>query len=368
MQDLYKVLNNDERAVYSLRALYKDYGYAQYKMSKFEEYDLYVKNKEFLVSDSVITFTDTDGKLMALKPDVTLSIIKSNKDLKSGVKKVFYNENVYRVSKGTRAFKEIMQVGLECQGDIDEYTVTEVLLLAVKSLESISENYVLDISHLGLVSAVIDELNLSNEGKKNILSCLGEKNLEGVLAVCKDESVDENSAKILSSLTSLYGTPNKIISAIKGMKLSARAKVALTELEHIVLELNRLGALKNVNVDFSVVNDMGYYNGIVFKGFINGIPTSVLSGGQYDLLMKKMGINKGAIGFAVYLDALGKLNEEKNDFDVNTIVLYSEKTKLSAVSDAVEREKKLGASVLAVTILPDKLKYAKVIDLSKGEN
>ena len=88
------VLRDDERAVFALRALYGKYGYAQYKMSKFEEYDLYALNKEFLVSDNVITFTDTDGKLMALKPDVTLSIIKNGKDTEKAVQKVFYNENV----------------------------------------------------------------------------------------------------------------------------------------------------------------------------------------------------------------------------------------------------------------------------------
>ena len=66
-------LKDDERAILSLRALYGKYGYLPYKMSKFEEYDLYVKNKDFLVSDSVITFNDTNGKLLALKPDVKLS-------------------------------------------------------------------------------------------------------------------------------------------------------------------------------------------------------------------------------------------------------------------------------------------------------
>ena len=70
-----RVIKNDERAIFALRSLYRRYGYAQYKMSRFEEYDLYVRNKDFLVSDSVITFTDTNGKLMALKPDVTLSIV-----------------------------------------------------------------------------------------------------------------------------------------------------------------------------------------------------------------------------------------------------------------------------------------------------
>ena len=56
------VLKNDEKAVFQLRSLYRKYGYSQYKMSKFEEYDLYVRNKNFLVSDNIITFTDTDGK------------------------------------------------------------------------------------------------------------------------------------------------------------------------------------------------------------------------------------------------------------------------------------------------------------------
>ena len=75
-----KTLKAGEIAIYKLRELYESFGYSQYKMSKFEEYDLYVRNKSFLVSDHIITFTDTDGKLMALKPDVTLSIVKNSRD------------------------------------------------------------------------------------------------------------------------------------------------------------------------------------------------------------------------------------------------------------------------------------------------
>ena len=58
------LLKNEELAVFRLRSLYSDFGYTQYKMSKFEEYDLYVRNKDFLISDRVITFTDTNGKLL----------------------------------------------------------------------------------------------------------------------------------------------------------------------------------------------------------------------------------------------------------------------------------------------------------------
>ena len=54
-------LEPGERTTLRLRALYSENGYTPYRMSKFEEYDLYAGNKDFLVSDNVITFTDTDG-------------------------------------------------------------------------------------------------------------------------------------------------------------------------------------------------------------------------------------------------------------------------------------------------------------------
>ena len=97
------LLKREERAVFELRSLYQKYGYRQYKMGKFEEYDLYVRNKDFLVSDGIITFTDTNGRLMALKPDVTLSIIKNSTDAPGCLHKVYYNENVYRISGSRRA-------------------------------------------------------------------------------------------------------------------------------------------------------------------------------------------------------------------------------------------------------------------------
>lgn len=116
MEELEKVLRREEQAIFSLRSLYRKYGYRQYKVNKFEEYDLYAHNKSFLVSDSVLTFTDTNGKLMALKPDVTLSIIKNSKDGEAALQRLYYNETVYRAADAYGGFREIMQTGLECIG------------------------------------------------------------------------------------------------------------------------------------------------------------------------------------------------------------------------------------------------------------
>ena len=137
------ILRSEESVIYKLRGLYRSYGYSYFKMSKFEEYDLYSTNKDFLVSDGVITFTDTSGKLMALKPDVTLSIVKNFRRAEGSIRRVYYNENVYRTTDKSAGYREIMQTGLECLGDISDYNLCEVVYLASESLKTISSGSVL---------------------------------------------------------------------------------------------------------------------------------------------------------------------------------------------------------------------------------
>lgn len=309
--DILNVLSREERAAFTLRALYAEHGYAQYKMSKFEEYALYVKNKDFLVSENVITFTDTDGKLLALKPDVTLSIIKNSKDVADGLMRVYYNENVYRVSRGTRSFKEIMQAGVECLGAVDVGIITEVLFLAAKSLDVLSERNVLEISHLDIVSGIIDAFSVSETGKKELFLQLGAKNAQGVEAVCREEGLTEAQTGLLKKLVTLYGAPEKVLPKLECFKINDVCKQAVEQLASVVAQLAKMGVDEKLRIDFSVVGDRNYYNGIAFKGFVEGLPVGILSGGQYDKLMRRMHKTAKAIGFAVYLDELSKLPAER---------------------------------------------------------
>jgi len=361
------VFENDEKIIFKLRELYSKYGYAKYRMSKFEEYDLYVRNKDFLVSENIITFTDVDGKLMALKPDVTLSIIKNSRDVSGGVQKMYYNENVYRASKETRAFKEIMQTGLEAFGDIDSYCISEVVLLAAKSLECISDDFVLDISHMGIVSGALGSIEVSEAGRKAMLKALGEKNIAGVLAVCREEGIDEADADMLKKLVTIYGAPCDVIEKLKSAASGEVFKRAISELEDIAQVLAENGCLDKARIDFSVVNDMSYYSGVVFKGFVNGVPEGVLSGGQYDNLMKKMSRKNGAIGFAVYLDVLERLYEDNRDYDVDAVLIYDENAKLSDINSAVKAITQSGESVVAQKTKPEKIRYKKLLKLCNAE-
>ena len=310
MNNILSTISAEERAAFSLCALYEGAGYQKYRMSKFEEYALYVQNKDFLVSENVITFTDTDGKLLALKPDVTLSIIKNTRP-QDGVMKVYYKENVYRVSKGTRSFKELMQAGLECLGDVTTETVIEVLSLAKQSLDYISEENVLEISHLDIVSGVLSAFSVSEEGQREILLHLGEKNESGIRAVALREGLSQENASFLSRLVTLYGAPEKVLSELDALAITPALEAAIAELRAIVAGLASLGIKDKLIIDFSVVNDMNYYNGIAFKGFVNGVPVGILSGGEYDGLLKKMQKNEKGIGFAVYMDELSRLADMK---------------------------------------------------------
>ena len=214
------LLTRNERRVLALRTLYGKAGFLPFRMSKFEEYDYYAGNKEFLVSDSVITFTDTNGKLMALKPDVTLSIIKSIVDRPDEIRKVYYNENVYRVDKGTGAFREIPQAGLEVFGKIDEKTLGETVLLAAKSLSVFSEDYKLVISDLDILSGLIFSLCDSPEVQKDLFRCAGEKNLHGIADICAKYALDPGKERNLNDL--LHFTEKRNLSFRNSESVSVR--------------------------------------------------------------------------------------------------------------------------------------------------
>lgn len=348
-----------ESILYALRSLYSQYGYSRYKMNKFEEYDLYARHKDFLVSDSVITFTDGTGKLLALKPDVTLSIVKNTRD-DEGTKKLYYNENVYRVRKGSRNFGEIMQVGLECIGKIDEYSLYEVLSLASDSLDCISPSNVLSVSHLGILSEVMDFCRVPESKKPDVLRCIGEKNLHELSGVFA--GIGDDKADIIRFLVRLSGKTSECLPQIKE-KLTG--VVSERTLDDFISVMQSLSGRENIKIDFSVIGDIHYYNGFVFKGFVEGIPSGILSGGQYDSLMKEMARSSGAVGFAVYLDTLEQFFGVREEYDIDTLLLYEDGTMLSCIAAEAEKIKKSGASVLAVSAIPDGVRYRNIIRVTK---
>ena len=249
-------LQPKEQASFALRALYEAAGCRKYHMGRFEEYGLYQENRSFLSSEQVITFTDLDGRLLALKPDVTLSIAKTAQPASGETLRYYYHENVYRPSAESHTFKEIGQMGLEMLGDVGEVQVRQAVLLAAQSLEQLGQPWVLEVSHMGYLFGLLDALDVPEASRAALLAKLKAKNLH--------------------------------------------------ELKAITEEL--AGAGGSIRLDMTLAGEMEYYNGLVFQGYLESLPRPVLKGGRYDLLMQKFTPGAGAIGFAVYLDELDRLS------------------------------------------------------------
>lgn len=336
-----------------LKNLFGRYGYIPYKMSRFEEYDLYVRNKDFLVSDQIITFSDRSGRLLALKPDVTLSIVKNAPEEPGVVQKVYYQENVYR------DYREILQTGLECVGDLGDYEIAEVVLLAAKSLQLLGDNWVLEISHMGLLAAVLESSGLNRQQQQKAMDCLHRKNVHELQVLCRDNGAWEK----LQQVASCRGG-KEALDKIAAVLTTKEEQQALLQLQGLWKILEANGFSESVRLDFSVGNNMGYYSGVVFRGYLEGIPAGILSGGQYDKLPRKMGRRARAIGFAIYLDLLERFCGEKS-FDVDTLILHDGTVDPLILTEAAEEAAKNG-TVLVARQLPQTRNWNRLVRFEKG--
>lgn len=328
--------------VKELNRLYERYGYKKFKMSKFEPYELYVENKNFLNSNQVISFTDLDGELLALKPDVTLSILKSG----LGEGRIYYNENVYRPKD--RHFRESAQTGIEYIGKLTAYAEVEVISLAVKSLKLFSDEIRIRISDVGLLSDIFEKLSITDTGR--ILRLFETKNVAELDVLVSAGEIDENKAEMLKNLINLYlpleeGVKRLADGSLTGELLGENNEIII-RLKKLASALKAFNVLDSIYLDFSVINSMDYYNGIIFQGAIEGLPFSVLSGGRYDKLALKMGKYTGAIGFALDLSLVEDYKEEVSDTALDYIIIYDEKKDdITKAVEVVERLIKEGYKV-----------------------
>ncbi len=339
-----KIFTRGEEITYKLDELYEKHGYRRFKMNKFEEYAFYIEHKNFLKSENVISFGDLDGKLMALKPDITLSIAKNADTEKAS--RVYYNENVYRSANGMREYKEIPQVGLEFIGDIDIYAECETILLAARSMAMLGGRYTLDLSHMGFVGAMLSSHKLSEKTHAAVLEALGQKDGGEIYRLCVDDGSDEDSARRVASLAEIQGSFIGAYEKARALCTCEQAEKALDELATVYNFLKSADAADCVNLDLSIVNDMNYYNGIVFQGYLENVPRNVLSGGRYDNLLLKLGKSGGACGFSVYIDLIELYRSSVAPHTCDVALIYGDGDDICAVEKLADSYRASGNSVV----------------------
>ena len=299
-------LQPKERASFALRALYEAAGCRKYHMGRFEEYGLYQENRSFLSSEQVITFTDLDGRLLALKPDVTLSIAKTAQPAPGETLRYYYHENVYRPSAESHTFKEISQMGLEMLGAVGEAQVQQAVCLAARSLDALGAEWVLEVSPMGYLFGLFDALGVPDAARAKLLEKLREKNAHELRAAAGAAGLADAAADILCSVLSLCGSYADTLAKAAALCRNDAMRAAVAELEALAVPLEKAGGV--IRLDMTLAGEMEYYNGLVFQGYLKALPRPLLKGGRYDLLMQKFTPGAGAIGFAVYLDELDRLS------------------------------------------------------------
>lgn len=357
----FNTLKREEQVLLALRSVYEQFGYKKFKMSKFEEYSLYLENKSFLTSDNIITFNDLDGKLLALKPDVTLSIVKNAKDLKGEFEKLYYIENVYRIDKNTKKYKEISQMGLEAIGSVDDYTTIEIINLALVSLNEIDKNFVLDLSNVAFVTGLIDSLQLKDYSmREELFNCIASKNLHDLKQFSVNCGFSDDIYNKLSNLITIDGDFSKAIIQAKAVVINDEMQRAVDELERIYEAFKGSEFENKIRLDFSILNDTNYYNGIIFQGYVSRVPNKILSGGRYDKLLERLGKEMSAIGFALYLDEIANYYQNKTQYDVDIVVLYDKTIDYAKLINCIKGLNSKGFTVRAEKQAPEEIKYNRL--------
>jgi ATP phosphoribosyltransferase len=299
------ILQPKERMQLALRALYEKAGCRKYHMGRFEEYGLYQENRSFLSSEQVITFTDLDGRLLALKPDVTLSIAKTARPEQGETLKYYYAENVYRPSAESHIFREIGQMGLEYIGAVGEAGVDEVLRLALDSLAAAGPDFCMEISHMGYITGLLAAVGIPESARSKILDRLRHKNAHELRAAALAAGAGAAGAEKLAALLALSGEYAATLDKAEAMAENDAMRLAVAQLKALLPAVGPYDG--KVRLDLSLAGDMQYYNGLVFQGYLSGLPRPLLKGGRYDRLIEKFTPGAEAIGFAIYLDEMDRL-------------------------------------------------------------
>ncbi len=343
-----------------LLALYEKHGYARYRVGRFEEYDLYAKNRSFITGSAILTFTDTDGRLMALKPDVTLSVIK-NTPVSESLRKLYYAESVFRAPDPESGFAEIQQAGLECIGRLDAYSVAEVVSLAAESLGLLAETYILDVTHLGLLRGFFADEGIPEAHWDKLLTLAEAKNTHEVRGDAW--GLSDTSAETFRRLVHLRAPLAEGVRELSALPLGPRAADALSELASLAVALREV---PGIWLDLSLKADTRYYNGVVLRGYLPGVPSAVLSGGRYDGLVRRLGRDAGAMGFAVYLNLLERLTPGHPGPDADVLIL-DEGADSAALLRYVRELTASGARVRVDRAVPEGFRYTKLVRFQGGE-
>lgn len=330
-------------------------GFNRIETPLFEYYDLFSGGISTVDDDSIIKTIDRNGKVVVLRPDMTIPAARlAATKLRDRQKpmKLFYMGNVYRADDNNRrAVRELYQIGAEIYGCTGKWTDIEIISMARDCFrEAAVSGYKIDIGHAGIINGIFEELPLTEEKKAYVRTLISQKNLVELETEVSRLDISSKYSEIVCKLPCLFGKPEDVFGMLDEIKVNATVKESVNYLFEVCKKLGNLGLGPNLIIDAGMTGSVRYYTGLIFKAYAQGTSSVVISGGRYDDLLAKLGLESPAAGFAVHVDGMVEAsvvqddNREKNR---KILAVFSERR----FAEASEQASSLRRSGLTVNLL-----------------
>ena len=239
------------------------------------------------------------GRTMAVRADMTIQVARIDAHLlnRPGVVRLCYAGSVLHTRpSGFHSTREPLQVGAEIYGYAGFEADIEIQALALASLKLAGlSDLTLDLSHAGILDAVIEDDALAKRDRSALIGLLRSKDMPALRAWVERYSGPTREA--ILALSSLRGGVEVLQAAKQQLPAKKAIGVALAELAQLA---ESAGAAR-VNIDLADLSGYQYESGVTFAIYVPGLPNAVARGGRYDEVGEAFGRARPATGFSMDL-------------------------------------------------------------------
>jgi len=304
-------------------SVFDGWSYEEVITPTLDYYSLFERGMGTSEAHHAFRFTDTDGCLLALRPDVTSGIARLTATLladRPRPLRLCYGAPVFR-QQGQSTIewrRESTQIGCELVGRNSTAADIEVLVVAAEVLRRLhlDRGYVITLNDVEVFKGVAESLGFESGARDQLRQLVDGRNVADLECfLTAHASVEE--CRGFSQLIRLSGRLETLDKA-RRVITNARSSAALDRLESLWRIIESLGISDHFEIDLGDVSRLDYYTGLTFKIYIEGAGARVGSGGRYDNLTANFGKCEPAIGFVLDLDALAGLLLSRNNGAVLT--------------------------------------------------
>ena len=304
-EDCFKKRNIESR----IRKLFNQYGYLEIETPILEFYDTFSIEPDLSPQENMFKFFDKQGRILVLRPDITIPIARIAATKLKGVKnpiRLSYIANTFRYNEvGGGRQNEFTQAGVELLGTNTPEADAEVIVMAINVLkQSGLEKFQIDIGQVEFFKGLMLETGLSKDDVEQMRVLIDKKDFIGIKKLVNCYDINDRLKDLIFNLPTLYGSIDKVIEGVKNAGINKNCERALENLKIVLEIIEEYGLSQYVSVDLGMVQSLNYYTGIIFKGFTHGIGFPILSGGRYNNLISKFGRDYPATGFSVGINMI----------------------------------------------------------------